>query len=107
MGIASPPAAVRNVTVENFLPQQGWGKVEEFKFPEGKIHYRTNRKKTLSSTPVCLPSFQYKVSKAQKTKKILHPFRFFSLSYFHNKVSKAQRAPNSLALRPGRPENLS
>jgi hypothetical protein len=25
MGIASPPAAARNVTVENFLPQQGWG----------------------------------------------------------------------------------
>jgi hypothetical protein len=24
MGIASPPAAARNVTVENFLPQQGW-----------------------------------------------------------------------------------
>jgi hypothetical protein len=39
MGIASPPAAARNVTVENFLPQQGWGRVEEFKFPEGKIHY--------------------------------------------------------------------
>jgi hypothetical protein len=38
-GIASPPAAARNVTVENFLPQQGWGRVEEFKFPEGKIHY--------------------------------------------------------------------
>ena len=39
MEIASPPAAARNVTVENFLPQQGWGGVEEFKFPEGKIHY--------------------------------------------------------------------
>gem|GEM_PF-3758179 len=26
-------------TVENFLPQQGWGRVEEFKFPEVKIHY--------------------------------------------------------------------
>ena len=39
MGIASPPAAARNVTVENFLPQQRWGRVEEFKFPEGKIHY--------------------------------------------------------------------
>jgi hypothetical protein len=25
MEIASPPAAARNVTVENFLPQQGWG----------------------------------------------------------------------------------
>jgi len=24
MGIASPPAAARNVTVENFLPQQRW-----------------------------------------------------------------------------------
>jgi hypothetical protein len=46
MGIASPPAAARNVTVENFLPQQenflpqqGWGRAKEFKFPEGKIHY--------------------------------------------------------------------
>jgi hypothetical protein len=46
MGIASPPAAARNVTVENFLPQRRkfstatrMGRVEEFKFPEGKIHY--------------------------------------------------------------------
>jgi len=42
MGIASPPAAARNVTVENFLPQQRWqwGVVTfVLKFPEGKIHY--------------------------------------------------------------------
>jgi hypothetical protein len=30
MGIASPPAAARNDKM---------GRVEEFKFPEGKIHY--------------------------------------------------------------------
>jgi len=43
MGIASPPAAARNVTVENFLPQQRWqwGVVTfVLKFPEGKIHYQ-------------------------------------------------------------------
>jgi hypothetical protein len=57
MGIASPPAAARNVTVENFLPQQenflsgrkfstatrmavGGGYFRS-PIPEGKIHYLT------------------------------------------------------------------
>jgi hypothetical protein len=59
MGIASPPAAARNVTVEDFLPQQEnflpqqenflpqqrwqWGVVTfVLEFPERKIHYREN-----------------------------------------------------------------
>jgi len=46
-GIASPPAAARNVTVENFLPQQRWqwgGWLLSFsEFPEGKIHYQMGR----------------------------------------------------------------
>jgi hypothetical protein len=44
IGVASPPAAARNVTVENFLPQQRWqwGVVTfVLKFPEEKIHYRS------------------------------------------------------------------
>jgi hypothetical protein len=52
MGIASPPATARNVTVENFLPQQEnflpqqrwqWGMVTfVLEFPERKIHDREN-----------------------------------------------------------------